>query len=184
MDDIIKKTSVCRIHEGRPVQFPFFRIFGGVTLTKGHLIIIQIVRTQYYLTLLLAGVCLCTILNISSTSIGMTASLLILLPLMIVVVPPVRNRLLLRNVRKQMGDMGTIEDTEDCLMIPLHSIKKVDTRRVASWNYIRISYEVGRGLCNDASFVVLSRWGLTLKKTQMAWACAIKEAITAEIGMK
>ena len=183
MDDSIKKTSVCRIHVGRPIQFPFFRIFGGVTLTKGNLIIIPIVRTQYYLTLLLAGVCLCTILNISSTSIGITASLLILLPLTIVVVPPVLNRLLLLNVRKQMGDMEAIEDTGDCLMIPLHSIKKVDMRRVASWTYIRISYEVGRGLCNDASFVVLSKWGLALKKTQMAWACAIKEAMTFERGM-
>jgi hypothetical protein len=48
MNDIIKETSICRIHEGRPVQFPFFRLFGGATLTEDHLILIPVIRTPKY----------------------------------------------------------------------------------------------------------------------------------------
>ncbi len=55
--------------------------------------------------------------------------------------------------------------------------KKVDIGSVAAWNYIRVSYDVGRGLCNDVSFVVLLSVGIALKKTQWAYAEAIKEAM-------
>ncbi len=48
---------------------------------------------------------------------------------------------------------------------------------MAAWNYIRVSYDVGRGLCNDVSFVVLLSVGIALKKTQWAYAEAIKEAM-------
>ena len=185
MNGIIKETSICRIHEGRPVQFPFFGLFGGVTLTKDHLIIVPVIRTpRYYFIRLLVLAGIVTILAGLSILIGAIFSRLvlphpvILLPFAIVVLVGINGKVLLSYIRKRMGN------EEDCLMIPVRSIKKVDIRRAASWNYIRVSYEVERGLCNDASFVVLSRWGLSLKKTQMAWACAIKEAMIAAGGGK
>jgi hypothetical protein len=83
-----------------------------------------------------------------------------------------------------MGNMETMANREDCLMIPVHSIKKVDVGSAASWNYIRVSYEVERGLCNDVSFVVLLNVGVALKKTQVEYAEAIKEAMIAAGGGK
>ena len=172
MDDIIKKTSICRIHEGRPVQFPFFRLFGGATLTEDHLILIPVIRTpKYYLIRVLALMGLLALLSVLSILIGVTTSKLILLPFAIVLLVGMNDKLLLSNIRKRMVN------EEDCLMIPVRSIKKVDLRRAASWNYIRVSYGVEKGICDDVSFVVLSRGGFALKKTQMAWACAIKEAM-------
>jgi hypothetical protein len=179
MNDIIKETSICRIHEGRPVQFPFFRLFGGATLTEDHLILIPVIRTpKYYLIRILALIVLLALFEALSILIGVTTSKLILLPFATVLLIGMSDRLLLSNIRKRMGD------EEDCLMIQVRSIKKVDLRRAASWNYIRVSYEVENGICDDVSFVVLSRGGFTLKKPQMAWACAIKEAMIAAGGGK
>lgn len=193
MNDIIKKTSICRIHEGRPVQFPFFRLCGSVTLTKEYLILTSVRRTlKYYFIRLLALTGLCTILVLLeyyfTRSLELTGlctilvyilpvPLLILLPLTIVVATPVHNKLSLLNLRKRMGDMETMENREDCLVIPVHSIKKVDVGSAASWNYIRVSYEIERGLCNEISFVVLLSVGVALKKTQVEYAEAIKEAM-------
>ena len=179
MNDIIKETSICRIHEGRPVQFPFFRLFGGATLTRDHLILIPVIRTpKYYLIRILALMGLLVLFEALSILIGVTTSKLILLPFAIVLLVGMSDRLLLLNIRKRRGN------EEDCLMIQVRSIKKVDLRRAASWNYIRVSYEVENGICDDVSFVVLSRGGFALKKTQMAWACAIKEAMIAAGGGK
>ena len=178
MDDITGKTSVCRIHEGRPVQFPFFGLFGGVTLTKNHLIIVPVIRKPiYYFIRLLMIAGIVTILAGLVILIGaifprlLLPHLVILMPFAIAVLVGINSKVLLSYIRKQM------EGEEDCLMIPARSIKKVNIRRAASWNYIRVSYGVERGLCNDASFVVLSRWGLALKKTQVEYAEAIKEAM-------
>lgn len=66
---------------------------------------------------------------------------------------------------------------DDCLVIPVHSIKKVNVGSVAAWDYIRVSYDVGRGVCNDVSFVVFLSVGIALKKTQGEYAEAIKEAM-------
>ena len=174
MNDIIKETSICRIHEGRPVQFPFFRLFGGATLTRDHLILIPVIRTpKYYLIRILALMGLLVLFEALSILIGVTTSKLILLPFAIVLLVGMSDRLLLLNIRKRRGN------EEDCLMIQVRSIKKVDLRRAASWNYIRVSYEVENGICDDVSFVVLSRGGFALKKTHMTWACAIKEATIA-----
>ncbi len=172
MNDIIKKTSICRIHEGQPVQFPFFRLFGGATLTDDNLILIPVIRTpKYYIIRILALVGLLALFEVLSILIGVTISKLILLPFAIVLLIGMSDRLLLLNIRKRM------RDEEDCLMIPVRSIKKVDLRRAASWNFIRVSYEVENGICGDVSFAVLSGSGFSLKKTQMAWACAIKKAM-------
>ena len=76
-----------------------------------------------------------------------------------------------------MGNTEAMANRDDCLMIPVHSIKKVNMDSVAAWNYIRVSYDVGRGLCNDVSFVVLLSVGIALKKTQREYAEAIKEAM-------
>jgi len=170
MNDIIKETSICRIHEGRPVQFPFFRLFGGATLTRDHLILIPVIRTpKYYLIRILALMGLLVLFEALSILIGVTTSKLILLPFAIVLLVGMSDRLLLLNIRKRRGN------EEDCLMIQVRSIKKVDLRRAASWNYIRVSYEVENGICDDVSFVVLSRGGFALKKTHMTWACASKK---------
>ena len=179
MDDIIKETIICRIHEGQPVQFPFFRLFGGATLTKSHLILIPVIRTpKYYLIRILALIVLLALFEVLSILIGVTTSKLILLPFATVLLIGMSDRLLLSNIRKRMGD------EENCLMIQVCSIKKVDMRRSASWNYISVSYEVENEICDDISFVVLSRGGFALKKNQMAWVCAIKEAMIAAGGGK
>lgn len=122
-------------------------------------------------------------------SIGVTISLLttlqwILLPFAIVVLLWLCNKLLLSNVRKRIGLLetrGMMENDDDCLMIPLHSIKKIDmgTRGLTPYKYISVSYTPGKGLCSDVSFLIFSKWELILKKNQMAWVCAIKEAMIA-----
>ncbi len=121
MNTIIKETSICRIHEGRPIQFPFFRLCGGVTLTKEYLILTPVRRTlKCHFVRLLVLVCLCTIL----VYLLPTVSRLILLLLTIVVVTPVHNKVSLLNLRKRMENTETMANGEDCLMIPVHSIKK------------------------------------------------------------
>ena len=172
MNAIIKETSICRIHEGRPVQFPFFGLFGGATLTNNRLILIPVIRTpKYYLIRILGLMGLLGMFSALSILTSVTTSKLILLPFAIVLLIGMSDRLLLSNIRKRMGN------EEDCLMIPVRSIKKVDMRRAASWNYIHVSYGVENGICDDVSFAVLSRGGFAFKKTQMVWACAIKEAM-------
>ena len=171
---IIKETSICRIHEGKLIKFPFFRLCGGVTLTKEYLILTPVRRTlKCHFVRLLVLICLCTIL----VYLLPTVSQLILLLLAIVVATPVHNKLSLLNLRKRVGNTEAMANRDDCLMIPVHSIKKVNMDSVAAWNYIRVSYDVGRGLCNDVSFVVLLSVGIALKKTQREYAEAIKEAM-------
>jgi hypothetical protein len=53
------------------------------------------------------------------------------------------------------------------------------TRGLTPYKYISVSYTPGKGLCSDVSFLVFSKGELILKKPQMAWACAIKEAMIA-----
>ncbi len=81
---------------------------------------------------------------------------------------------------------GMMENDNDCLMIPLQSIKKIDVgvRGLIPYKYISVSYTPGKGLCSDVSFLIFSKGELILKKNQMAWACAIKEAMTAAGGRK
>ena len=87
---------------------------------------------------------------------------------------------------KVLETRGMMVNNDDCLMIPLHSIKKIDmgTRGLTPYKYISVSYTPGKGLCSDVSFLVFSKWELILKKTQMAWVCAIKEAMIAAGGGK
>ena len=129
-----------------------------------------------------------------SILIGVTPSLLTtlqwtLLPFAIVVLLWLCNKLLLLIIRKQMGLLetrGVVRGDDDCLMIPLHSIKKIDigTRGLTPYKYISVSYTRGKGLCSDVSFLIFSKWELILKKNQMVWVCAIKEAMIAAGGGK
>nr|QNO50501.1 hypothetical protein EGLMOMJH_00040 [Methanosarcinales archaeon ANME-2c ERB4] len=183
MNDIIKETSICRLNDGKTLQHPFSTYVGGVTLTKDHLIIIPIIKTpKYYFIRCSALGGLYVIGGALFISIGVTISLLtlqwILLPFAIVVLLWLCHKLLLSNIRKRMG---MLENGDDCLMIPLHSIKKIDmgTRGLTPYKYISVSYTPGKGLCSDISFLIFSKWELILKKNQMAWVCAIKEAMIA-----
>jgi hypothetical protein len=190
MNDIIKETSICRLNDGKNLKHPMSTYVGGVTLTKEHLIIIPIIKTpKYYFIRCSALGGLLVIGGALFISIGVTISLLttlqwILLPFAIVVMLVLCNKLLLSNIRKRMRVLetrGMMESDDDCLMIPLHSIKKIDmgTRGLTPYKYISVSYTPGKGLCSDVSFLVFSKGELILKKPQMAWACAIKEAMIA-----
>ena len=195
MNDIIKETSVCRLNDGKNLKHPVSTYVGGVTLTKEHLIIIPIIKTpKYYFIRCSALGELYVIGSALLISIGVTISPLttlqwILLPFAIVVLLWLCNKLLLSHIRKRMGLLetrGMVEKCDDCLMIPLHSIKKIDmgTRGLTPYKYISVSYTPGKGLCSDVSFLVFSKWELILKKNQMAWVCAIKEAMIAAGGGK
>jgi len=195
MNDIIKETSICRLNDGKTLQHPFSTYMGGVTLTKEHLIIIPIIKTpKYYFIRCSALGGLYVLGSVLFISIGVTISPLttvqwILLPFAIVVLLWPCNKLLLSNIMKRMRVLetrGVIENGDDCLMIPLHSIKKIDmgTRGLTPYKYISVSYTPGKGLCSDVSFLVFSKWELILKKNQMAWACAIKEAMISAGGGK
>ncbi len=83
-----------------------------------------------------------------------------------------------------MGNTEVMANRDYCLAIPVHSINKVDVCSAAAWDYIRVSYDVGRGLCNDVSFVVFLSVGIALKKTQREYAEAIKEAMISAGGEK
>ena len=194
-DTIIKETSICRLNDGKTLQHPRSTYVGGVTLTKEHLIIIPIIKTpKYYFIRCSALGGLYIIGSVLFLSIGVTISpittlQLILLPFAIVALLWLCNKLLLSNIRKRMRVLetrGMLENDDDCLMIPLHSIKKIDmgTRGLTPYKYISVSYTPGKGLCSDVSFLVFSKWELILKKNQMAWACAIKEAMIAAGGGK
>jgi len=194
MNDTIKETSICRLNDGKTLQHPFSTYVGGVTLTKEHLIIMPIIKTpKYYFIRCSALMGLLGIGGALFISIGVTISLLtlqwILLPFAIVVLLWLCNKLLLSNIRKRMGLLetrGMMEHDDDCLVIPLHSIKKIDmgTRGLTPYKYISVSYTPGKGLCSDVSFIVFSKWELILKKNQTAWVCAIKEAMIAAGGGK
>ena len=195
MNDIIKETSVFRLNDGKNLKHPMSTYVGGVTLTKEHLIIIPIIKTpKYYFIRCSALGGLYVIGSALLISIGATISPLttlqwILLPFVIVVLLWLCNKLLLSNIRKRMGLLetrGMAGDDNDCLMIPLHSIKKIDmdTRGLTPYKYISVSYAPEKGLCSDVSFLIFSKWELILKKNQMAWVCAIKEAMIAAGGGK
>ncbi len=195
MNTIIKETSICRLNDGKTLKHPMSTYVGGVTLTKEHLIIIPIIKTpKYYFIRCSALGGLYCIGGALLISIGVTISLLttlqwILLPFAIVVLLWLCNKLLLSNIRKRMRVLetrGMVGDDDDCLRIPLHSIKKIDvgTRGLTPYKYISVSYTPGKGLCSDVSFLVFSKWELILKKNQMAWVCAIKEAMIAAGGGK
>ncbi len=194
MNTIIKETSICRLNDGKTLQHPRSTYVGGVTLTKEHLIIIPIIKTpKYYFIRCSALGGLYGIGGALFISIGVTISLLttlqwILLPFAIVVLLWLCNKLLLSNIRKRMMVLETrgMMEHDDCLMIPLHSIKKIDvgTRGLTPYKYISVSYTPGKGLCSDVSFLVFSKWEMILKKNQKAWACAIKEAKIAAGGGK
>lgn len=194
MNDIIKETSVCRLNDGKNLKHPMSTYVGGVTLTKEHLILIPVIKTPKYYFIRCSA--LAGLLGIGSAlfiSIGVTISLLtlqwMLLPFAIVVLLWLCNKFLLSIIRKQMGLLetrGVAEGDDDFLMIPLHSIKKIDmgTRGQIPYKYISVSYTPGKGLCSDVSFLIFSKWELVLKKNQTAWVCAIKEAMIAVGGGK
>ncbi len=190
MNAIIKETSICRLNDGMTLQRPLSTYVGGATLTKEHLIIMPIIKTpKYYFIRCSALGGLYVIGSVLFISIGVTISSLItvqwiLLPFTIVVLLWLYNKLLRSNIRKRMRVLetrGIMEHDDDCLMIPLHSIKKIDmgTRGLTPYKYIIVSYTPGNGLCSDVSFLVFSKWELILKKNQVAWFCAIKEAMIA-----
>ncbi|MEA1894027.1 MAG: hypothetical protein U9N36_02270 [Euryarchaeota archaeon] len=190
MNDIIKETSVCRLNDGKNLKHPKSTYVGGATLTKECLIIIPIIKTlRYYFIRCFALAMFLIIGGALFISIGVSISLLttlqwILLPFSIVVLLWLCNKLLLSIIRKRMGLLetrGVVGGDDDCLMIPLHSIKKIDmgTRGQIPYKYISVSYTPGKGLCSDVSFLIFSKWELILKKNQMAWVCAIKEAMIA-----
>jgi hypothetical protein len=195
MNDIIKETSICRLNDGKNLKHPMSTYVGGVTLTKEHLIIIPIIKTpKYYFIRCSALMGLLGIGGALAILIGVNISLLttsqwILLPFAIVVLLWLCNKLLLSNIRKRMELLETREmmgNDDDCLVIPLHSIKKIDmgTRGITPYKYIIVSYTPGKGLCSDVSFLIFSKWEMILKKNQMAWVCAIKEAMIAAGGGK
>jgi hypothetical protein len=195
MNDIIKETSVCRLNDGKNLKHPMSTYVGGVTLTKEHLILIPIIKTpKYYFIRCSALGGLYVIGSALLISIGVTISSLttlqwILLPFAIVVLLWLCNKLLLSNIRKRMRVLetkGMMENDDDCLIIPLHSIKKIDmgTRGLTPYKYISVSYTPEKGLCSDISFLIFSKWELILKKNQTAWVCAIKEAMIAAGGGK
>ena len=195
MNDIIKETSVCRLNDGKNLKHPMSTYIGGVTLTKEHLIIIPIIKTPKYYFIRcsalggLYGIGGALLISIGVTISPLTTLQWILLPFAIVVLLWLCNRLLLSNIRKRMGLMetrGVVVDDNDCLMIPLHSITRIDmgTRGLTPYKYISVSYATGKGLCSDVSFLIFSKWELILKKNQTAWVCAIKEAMIAAGGGK